>query len=579
MQSVGSACGLAVVLALTSTWAWAQEPSASEPVAPKVTGHPRLYFTTAELEKLRADRANGERAVIWKNLAESAEWCLTKKPRTEWIAPVADDPIYENLYDRFYAMMMDMAITEHLAFAYALSGDAKYGDAARQWTLGCCRAWRPDADAKPDDGKAYAVMRLLKGVAVGYDMVYDRLSEEERREIREMLAKTASNYYRDYFNTAERLSPEFHTHHAHVQLSSFGVTALALLGEVPEARDWVALTTKKFEDDLLPKGLAKDGAQIEGATFWASTMHYRLFYMDALRRVTGKDLYKKYKPFMQDDLALASIACEQEPGWDEPQQTVVLSPSYGQLDYYAPILVALAAEYDRTIDQYLASWDHTLGRIQNTRFITPHKQEQLMFELGGYAYVWYSPRVPATPGDAALSYSFPSVRQAYARGSWKPDGLLAAMDRGGSVVVHAGGTAVLIASGQANESKEAPTIRDNKDTVTLEFADAKETLVSGDMKRPDRLTLRWRKLPASWSFWCLRPPEKKEDYLVWGGKVEMRFTKGKLGKLEPEGYAPEHAVGNGKLKLIDPKPMKYPVVYVAPDQGELQIDIRLNMKP
>jgi len=156
-----------------------------------VPGHPRLYFTREELSALREQRTVGIHARIWRNLAESADWCLTQTPRTEWIAPVAEDPVYENLYDRFYAMMMDMAITEHVAFAYALSGDQKYGDAARDWTLGCCRAWKPDADAEPDGGKAYAVSRLFKGVAVAYDLAYDQFTEEERVEIRSMLSRTA----------------------------------------------------------------------------------------------------------------------------------------------------------------------------------------------------------------------------------------------------------------------------------------------------------------------------------------------------------------------------------------------------
>src|SRR5262245_60743789 len=92
--------------------------------------HPRLYFSAKELPQLRRQLTRGLHAKIWKNIADSADWCLTKPPRTNWIAPITPDPIYENLYDRFYAIMGDLAITEHLSFAYAFSGDMKYGDAA-----------------------------------------------------------------------------------------------------------------------------------------------------------------------------------------------------------------------------------------------------------------------------------------------------------------------------------------------------------------------------------------------------------------------------------------------------------------
>src|SRR5438034_7490521 len=125
---------------------------------------------------------------------------------------------------------------------------------------------------------------------MGYDAAYDRFSEAEREEIRRTLAAIAQKYYEGYFTTPTIAGPGFHTHHAIVEWSSFGVTALALLGEVPESKSWLEATVKKFEDHLLPAGLAPDGAQVEGGTFWASTMHYRMFFMDALRRVTRRDL-------------------------------------------------------------------------------------------------------------------------------------------------------------------------------------------------------------------------------------------------------------------------------------------------
>ena len=119
-------------------------------------------------------------------------------------------------------------------------------------------------------------------------------------------------------------------------------------------------------------------------------MHYRLFFMDALRRVTGRDLFKTHAAHMNADLALASIAARRTGGYDQDHANTVLEPSYGQLDYYAPVLVCLAREYRRGIYQHLALWDETLGQIQKTRYVTPHG-EPLLFELGGYAFVWFDP--------------------------------------------------------------------------------------------------------------------------------------------------------------------------------------------
>ncbi|MCP4643233.1 MAG: DUF4962 domain-containing protein [bacterium] len=543
-----------------------------------VTGHPRLYCTTSDLEALRLPHGDPQRRRLWRNLEESARWCMEKAPREEWIAPAAEDPIYENLYDRFYAMMMDTAITEHLAFAYALTGKVEYGEAARRWTLACCRAWRPDADAAPDGGKAYAVTRLLKGAAVGYDLAYDRFEEAEREEIRAMLTQTAHNYYLDYFSLPSRSGSGFHTHHAVVEYASLGVAALALLGEAPEAQEWLDATIAKFEDHLLPTGLAPDGAQVEGATFWASTMHYRLFFMDALRRVTGRDLFGDYAQYMNADLALASVACGKRPGWNRPNESVVFSPSYGQLDYYAPALLCLAREYRRPEYQCLALWDATLGGIQQTRYITPNRREQLLFELGGYACLWYDETVPIEPVDAALSYAFPSVCQAYARASWESGGILAAIGRGGELVVHAGGAPVVVASGLATESTIAPTVKEAGASAELEWQEGGQR-TAVELRRPHTAVVRWQDPPPDWSFWIFEVPTRKDGGLVWGNGIELRMLRGRITDVQQEGHAPSLVVGMGRLTVFDPAPRRYPLVNVAPDENgvlELQVEARAD---
>lgn len=565
---------LFVGIALTG---WVPSTHAAENTTATL-GHPRLYFTESEQATLRALRNKDVHARIWANVAESADWCLTKTPRTDWIAPIADDPIYENLYDRFYAMMMDMAITEHLAIAYALSGDERYGDATRAWALACCRAWRPDAEATPDGGKAYAVSRLIKGIAVAYDKAYDRFTEADRAEIVAMLSDTAGNYYTDYFNTPEKMAPTFHTHHAVVEFSSLGVVALALLNEVPEAADWLTLTTKKFEEHLLPTGLAEDGSQVEGATFWASTMHYRLFFLDALRRVTGKDLYGPFKRYMQADLALASVATRKQPGWNEPNQSVLFSPPYGQLDYYAPVLLALAREYRNGTAQTLALWDQSLGHIQKTRYITPTHKEQLLFELGGYAYVWYDATVAPAPDGAPLSYHFPPVGEAYARANWKPDGLLVALKDTGDLLIHAGGNLVFQGSNRVSSDGEedAHVALSNLGAASLlSAANPSSTPIQARLERPNRVFVRLVISSDTWSFLSHALPQAEGNTLTWDSGVTLRIEKGAFLRVEPGGFRPPHVVGMGKLFLVDPQPIQYPVIHVAPEGGVVEIEVRL----
>ena len=315
---------------------------------------------------------------------------------------------------------------------------------SRRWLLACCRIWKKEADGRPDGGKAYAAMRILKGMALGYDVLYDRLCQEERDEVRRVIADIAQRYYGDYFTQSSIAGSGFHTHHAIVEWSSFGVAALAVLGEVAHAQMWVEATVTKFQKHLLPMGLAADGAQVEGmTTFWASTMHSRLFFMDALRRVTGKNLFADYAKYMDDRVALATVAGPAPRGlYSEDNQSVIFSPSYAQLDYYSAALLYLAREYRRPLCQRLALWDTRMGAIQRTRYVTPHMRVELLFELGGYNYVWYDPSVTTDcPPDAPMSWSFPSVQAAFARGSYQSVGVVLGL-QGGGLNVSVGGATI-----------------------------------------------------------------------------------------------------------------------------------------
>jgi len=486
---------------------------------------------------------------------------------------VSPDPIYENLYDRFYAIMADLAITEHLSFAYALSGDAKYGQTARQCVLASCRAWQREADGEPDSGKAYAVSRLLKGIAVGYDLAFDRFSDAEIKEIRETLTRIAKLYFEKYFNTPTISGPGFRTHHAIVEWSSFGVVALALRGEAPEAEQWINATVQKFEKDLLPNGLASDGAQVEGATFWASTMHYRIFFMDALRHVTGRDLFKTFAHEMNADLALASIASEHFPGYSQNNENTVLEPYYGQIDYYSPVLTLLAREYRRPIYQYLAGWDHSLGKLQKTRATTPHG-EQLLFELGGYAYVWYDPTVPAKISDAKLSYHFPSVDQAYLRCSWKPNDLLVGVSKG-QLVIHAGGKPVLIELDPRDPPADLPiqSVTDDGSLAAIRCGNSTNQIEIEMDRAADHLRVL-KSTSNEWQWYCHGNPISDGNVLKWNNRVTMRIRRGQILKVEPEAYAPLFATGFNKLKMVDPAPMKFTLVTLKPDQqGKLELEV------
>ena len=124
--------------------------------------------------------------------------------RTRWIAPVADDPDYENLYDRFYGLMSDAAIVEQLAFAALLTGRGDLAERARRRLVGLARAWAPERSVTPDYGTAYAVSRLFKGLAVGWDLVGSGLAAAERRLVRTAILDLVGGYWDGWYSPADQ---------------------------------------------------------------------------------------------------------------------------------------------------------------------------------------------------------------------------------------------------------------------------------------------------------------------------------------------------------------------------------------
>ena len=255
---------------------------------------------------------------------------------------------------------------------------------------------------------------------------------------------------------------------------------------------------------------------------------------------------------------------------------VILEPYYGQLDYYAPILLFLAREYRRPIFQYLAQWDHSLGQIQKTRAITPHG-EQLLFELGGYAYLWCDSSVPAKAHEKKLSYQFPSVDEAYLRTSWQPGDLLVGVSKG-QLVIHAGGETILIEPGLAEPLPDlrVQSLEDDGFRAVIRCGTGTTNLLQIELDRRERVLKISRKIPGTWQWYCQGKPLRVGDELRWGKKVSAHLLKGEFTEFDPTGYESPLKTGLSKLPLLDPAPMKFPRVTMRPAADEeILVEVRM----
>src|SRR6476660_7931360 len=174
------------------------------------------------------------------------------------------------------------------AFAYKMTGEKKYLEAAKRYMDAAVSydVWgysynKPNVDL--------AAGHLLYGMGWAYDLLYHDLTEAERTKYRNKLVKQANLLY-DYFKPKSGKTYAYSQNHTFIPIAGLGVAAYALMGEVPEAKDWAALSRAIYDRVLAT--YSKDGYYYEGMEYWIFSTPWLIHYMDAHQQSTGEDLYR-----------------------------------------------------------------------------------------------------------------------------------------------------------------------------------------------------------------------------------------------------------------------------------------------
>lgn len=546
--------------------------------------HPRLLFTRDELSWLRAAKATGYHATVWANVVASAEWCLSRPVRSEWIAPRQPDPIYENLYDRFYAMMHDMAIAEHLAITAAISGEERFIAPAKAWAIALATVWSMEAEGQADASKAYAVTRVLKAMAVAYDVLHDRFTAEELTLLRGTLAAITEKYHAFFANPVNNFGPGYEPHHGSIEAGTMGFVAIALSGEDPRAQTWLDFFTERHVNWLLPQALTASGTHNQTSTFWVSIMHYRIAFMDAMRRCTGRDMFTEFKQYMPWNVPLACVVGKRRPVYPYGNESWL----YGGNSDETATLTAMAREYRSTTLQHLATRDEAPGSLLRTRYVS-RAGDTMLFSWGAYAFLWYDPTLPAAvePGlprsflflDPDPKNDVTSVAEAYARASYELGGLCVGVRRG-CVAVHAGGKLALCTHVPPPGWPPPPAtpdmaLSDLGSTAAIEWmqTESNQSLTQRvTLHRPGRVVME-RRTALPWTCYAQGSPTHHNNTLTWPSGVRLNVTRGNISAFDSAGYTEPIVVGLGKLPLEDPAPASFPLFTFSPENGHIVVEI------
>jgi Domain of unknown function (DUF4962)/Heparinase II/III-like protein len=365
---------------------------------PELTGiHPRVYFTDTELKALRVE-AHG---------AQNAWW----NAQLQYIRALQGPPPPPPAEKRRAQNDVAFAIAE-AAFAYKMEGDPKYLAAAKLYMDAAVSydVWgysfsKPNVDL--------AAGHLLYGMGVAYDLLYHDLTPEEREKYRNKIAHQGHLLY-EFFAPRPGRSWAYSQNHTFIPMAGLGIAAYAVYGEVPEAKQWAALSRAIYGKVL--ETYSKDGYYYEGFEYWIFSTPWIIHYLDAQKHATGEDLFDQ--PGLRKTHLYAAHSLT--PGgqmmfdfgdvFEGPVTRAKMGDDYershprGHFESNYNLLYDLAARYNDSEIQGVADWMKSMG----------HTGQEEWWTLA-----WRNPKLKATPIEKVEPWHhFPDHDVVFWRSSW-----------------------------------------------------------------------------------------------------------------------------------------------------------------
>lgn len=261
---------------------------------------PRIFLRGKRIEEIKAAVAAGE-VKWWKPFIEMADAALEEKLYPEPAGYTSAEFSVVEWRRMFMPAKVGSAHVARTALAYRLTGDPKYLEAARRWMLNIA-SWDPKGSTsfrlkQPNgsDGNTEAAMPILDRMGFGWDWIGDKLTPEERKKV--IAAMTVRG--NDALNTFKQ--QDFHSrpfsNHEGRFLAFLGNSALAFLGDIPEAEQWLDYVVRAYLTSY-PGWGGDEGGWAQGMGYWSAYVYYLTTYAEALRGATPVDLF--HRPFYRN---------------------------------------------------------------------------------------------------------------------------------------------------------------------------------------------------------------------------------------------------------------------------------------
>ena len=254
--------------------------------------HPHLFFTKADLPAIRKRIESGVPREAWLSITRRCEAEL--KPGSAAAALLEDagrgDRSLKGFVSgktRYTNPVMD------LAFAWAVSGEAKWGARLRE-LVHAARQLFPDGleFLKKGFGASVTTDRG-EGMAVVYDLAHDLLTPDERGWFRSALVRHCRDAERAMYKGNLGLGEAYlgwqGANLRPVRANNLAMPALALVGEEGFEEKWVRTAIAEYES-FFAAGLGEQGEYHENGSYFGYGMMYGSRGLYALK-LAGHDLF------------------------------------------------------------------------------------------------------------------------------------------------------------------------------------------------------------------------------------------------------------------------------------------------
>jgi hypothetical protein len=254
--------------------------------------HPRLFVRPEGVERLMAWAKGGGREEFQKIIARADE-LLTAEPTPE---PTVRASAYDPKTSEFWwsnrvQTVKALQEAEILAFAWLLTGERKYGERAREFTLRLA-AWDPDGPTN-FELNCEAAKPMLHRLARAYDWAWPVFTPEDRARIRAVMLRRAEDAWKSgevKFGVGHLNQP--YDSHGNRTWHKLGEYAIATFGESPEAERFLDYAVTKFFA-AYPVWSDDDGGWHEGLSYFAGYMSKITWWLDVARVALDIDGFKK----------------------------------------------------------------------------------------------------------------------------------------------------------------------------------------------------------------------------------------------------------------------------------------------